>query len=681
MARKEGWLLQWGRIGLSAALAAWFGGMGAFAAEAAAEKDGPAATVAAEAGATAAAGESAPAQPGNASEPQRIIVTATRIPAAEGTIADSVTVFTADQMAERQYRTVDEALRYTPGVQVDSMGGSGTLTTVRIRGMDSGRTVLLMDGMPMNDPSSIDGSFDFAGFSLDNVAQLEVLRGPQSTLYGSNASGGVVNMTSKKGSGPFSGYISAEGGSRGTAMTRIGSSAGTDKVDYSFAGSLQHTDGFSSYNKDRGFNERDGYDQGTFSLRLGANPTDGLRFDLFSFASKSKVEFDDTDDLFNPYEEGIATKLERYMVRPQVSLSLFDGRWEQKAGVGYMQTKRNQEHPFSFNMSRNEYLGDVAKFDYQSIFHLNSVNTILAGVDVLSESMRYNDPFYGANGKFNSGSVTHVGIYLEDQINFRDAFFLTAGVRQEHHDSFGGKTTWKGSAMYVFPTRTKLKASAGTGFKAPDLYRLYVGAPNNPWGPTRPNPNLKPETSFGWDAGFEQAFGEDDRLTFGGTYFFNRVKNKIDTDFVNSTYRNIAGYESWGVEAFVRYAFTESIVLNANYTWLRERDSANPGSLTIQMRRPLHEFSVNLDGKFLEKGTFTAGVRYTGRRWDVENFAPWGTVRMPSYVVARVGAAWKFTENIEIFGRVENLLDKKYEAVNGFGTAPISFFAGATLSF
>lgn len=628
---------------------------------------------------------------GESLEPQHIVVTATRIPTPEGQVANSLSVFTAEQMEARQYRTVDEVLRYTPGIEVNRSGGLGSQTEVRMRGMDSGRTVVLLDGMPLNDPSTPGGGFDFSGITLDNIGQLEVLRGPQSALYGSNASGGVINLTSKRGEGPFGGFLTTEAGSRGTMMTRLGSSAGTDKVDYSFSGSLLHTDGISSYSKWRGYDEKDKYDQGTFALRLGANAGDMLRFEVFTHAHKSTKDLDMYDDWGNPYEYGIRSKLERYMIRPKITLSLLDGRWEQSVAYGYVKTERKQEHPFAGAMNRNKYVGETYKFDYQSIFHIHETNTLLAGVDVVTEQMKYEDPYYGPAvapvSDFKSDKMTTVGLYLEDQINICDTFFATMGVRQEHNDDFGDKTTWKASAMYVLPTDTKLKASAGTGFKTPDLYRLFIPVDGG-WGSiTHPNPDLKPETSFGWDAGFEQSFCEE-RLQFGATYFRNKVKNKIlqvAVDPMNpwgdQTYINAGRYRSWGIEAFVSFAVTECLTLSADYTWTRTEDARKRSEMGIQHRRPLNEVNVNADWTFLGKGTVTAGIRYVGKRWDIRNDFPYGNVRMPSYTVARLGASWKFNDHIEVFGRVENLLNKKYEEINGFGAERIGFFAGATLSF
>ena len=272
-----------------------------------------------------------------------------------------------------------------------------------------------------------------------------------------------------------------------------------------------------------------------------------------------------------------------------------------------------------------------------------------------------------------------MGLYLEDRINIHDVFFGTLGVRQTHHDDFGDKTTWNASAMYVLPTNTKLKATAGTGFKAPSFEQLNV---NYPVYGYIANPDLKPETSFGWDVGFEQSFWEE-RIVFGSTFFRNKIKNKIASPGFGLPLENMLEYRTWGIESFIQVALTDNLSLSANYTWTRVRDkeNTNPGYLA---RRPLNEASVNVDWKFLCKGTLTAGVRYVGKRrdnWFDSNTFLSTPVKMPSYTVARIGAAWKFNDHVEVFGRVENICNRKYMDVMDYGTERIGFFGGITASF
>ncbi|MCD8350720.1 MAG: TonB-dependent receptor [Planctomycetaceae bacterium] len=630
---------------------------------------------------------------GESLEPQRIVVTATRIPTPVEQVAGPVTVFeggtpggsqvgrladgiySAGNFETRQYRGLGEVLQNVPGVSLYTSGGNGTSSSVFMRGMDSGNTVLLVDGMPMNDPGDTNGSFNFGQFVLDNVAQVEVLRGPQSTLHGSGATGGVINIMSKKGEGPLSGYASTEAGSRGTFLTRLGMDAGNEKGDFSVAGSVFHTDGYSVADKRNGNTEKDRYRYGNINIRLGFNPTNSLRFDLFANALKDEKEYDgwlgntaaDASDLFS--------KTERYMVRPQASLLLMDGRWEQTVGIGYMQTYRKAFGDSFYD--RYKFKGETLKIDYKSIFHIHETNTLLAGVDVVTESMtKYDGTASDRYTRTKPDKVTTTGFYIEDQINIDDTFFANFGVRQVHHDDFGDKTVWKANTMYVLPTNTKLKASVGTGFKAPTIDQLHIDYDFGGFYDTFSNPNLKAERTFGWDVGFEQSLFCD-KLVFGSTFFHNKVKDKIATVLTNPvnytySYANIDTYKAWGVESFLQLALTDNLVFSAQHTFLRMDLDGQ-----IRGRRPKHSASANIDYQFNEKGTMTFGYVYVGKRADFNA----GDVNLPSHSVFRVGAKWKLNDNFEIFGRVENLFNKKYSQIRGFGTERLSFFGGITASF
>ena len=660
--------------------------------------------------ATAAAGEEEAAEYGTTLQPQRIIVTATRIPTPVEDVPASVTVFPAAPvlakpldsaaisgysgthgftsrllerggvMEARQYRDVADALRVTPGVDIQSQGGMGTLTGMRIRGMDSYHTLMLVDGMPMADPSQPDRALDLSGFSLDNIGQLEVMRGPQSVLYGSSAFGGVVSLSSARGVGPFSGSVTTEAGSYGTVMSRLKAQAGNEKGDFSFGGGYVHTDGISAASRWRGNSERDSYDRGSANLRLGYNVGDTLRLDLFANGASYLSEYDAAGAFNVPVDDApeyaMRVRGKRFMIRPQATLALFDGRWEQKAGFGVFAHDRQYKNRPEAAGRRDRYYGETTKFDYQSIVRTHENNAIVAGVDVVSEKMKTWQTGYGPGetpaNKYGTNTMTSV--YAEDQFNWRETLFLNGGLRYDHHDQFGDKVTWKAGALYALPTNTRLKASAGTGFNAPALDALYNDTYNIPYPWMKPNPDLKPETSFGWDVGFEQSFFEE-RLAFGSTFFWNKVKNKVvmgDDGTGIWTYANANRYRSEGIESFLRFILCDSVQVNLQHTWMTGNQDL--GTHVSLDRRPKHIASLNVDWLVGEKGTLTAGVRYTGTRRD-------GNHRMPSHTMARIAASWRFNDRLEAFGRVENLFNKKYEEVYGYGTMGTSFFGGVTLSF
>ena len=656
--------------------------------------DNAAEAAAAETPAPAATGAAGAVTPTDFGAAQRIVVSATRIEMPIQNVPTSTSVITESVIAERQYREAGEALQSMRGLSVRSTGGVGSQTSVFTRGLPSQYTKVMRDGMPMNDPSTPQGTYDFGGATTTGLSQLEVLRGPQSLLHGSNAVGGLVNMVTKKGEGCPTGYVTAEGGSFGTARTLFGASAGSEKGDFALSGSALAADGVSAYDKRQyGFTEKDGYKQGDLSLRLGANPIDNLRFDLFAYGQKSRVELDSgwtEPGTYNyaPYDDPDAKQdVDRCMIRPQITWELFDGRWEQKVGFGYAATERrykDEPDPGPFpSMNRLRYLGETTKFDYQSVVRLHETNTLLVGIDVVTESMETQSVRYGpgTTPTLKYGNVTDTGIFLEDRVDLGDVFSAGAGVRYDHHDDFGDHWTWKTDAQYRLPTATVFKASVGTGFRAPGLYERY--GDQGVW--VRSNDDLGPETSVGWDAGFEQGLFCE-RFTLGGDYFENYLKDMIvyQSDprgwAFPGWYENVGKVKTWGIEAFFRYEIIDGLSLSGQYTWTRARNRLDPGDKNAQLRRPLNEASVNLDYRFLEKGTFTTGMKYVGRRWDRDSFAG-EDVRMPSYTTFRVAAAWQFNPHVEVFGRVENLFDKKYQDVFGYGATGIGLFGGATVSF
>ena len=686
----KGVVKQAGWVGWAWALALW--PMSARAAEPAAPiTDDAEETSAPPMLAPGAAGAVAPVDFG---APKRIVVSATRIEMPIQNVPTSTSVIDDNVIAQRQYREVGEALQSMRGLSIRSMGAAGSQTSAFIRGMPARYTKVMRDGMPLSDPSSPQGAYDFGGATTAGLSQIEVLRGPQSLLHGSVAAGGVVNMVTRKGEGAPTGHVTVEGGSFGTARTAFGVSAGGEKGDFALSGGALTTDGVSAYDKNQwGFSERDGYRQGDLSLRLGVNPAENLRLDLFAYGQKSRLEYD--ADWFDPatYADGpydnpdAMQQVDRYMIRPQAELDLFDGRWRQKLGFGYASTERrykDRDNPaLSYYAARQRYFGETFKFDYQSVIQLHETNTLLAGVDVTTEKLEIQDVHYGPGRTptFKPDSVTGTGVFLEDRVSLGDVFSAGVGARYDHHDVSGDHWTWKADALYRLPTATTLKASAGTGFRTPTPYERY----GNPAYGIGQNENLDPETSVGWDAGFEQGLF-DERLAFGGAYFENRIENYINTVWAPgglNAYANTPGKtKTWGIEAFFRYEIVAGLSLSGQYAWTRVQNLDEPGLKSVQQRRPLNEASVNLDYRFLEKGTLAAGMKYVGRRWDYKSY-DWTNpdIRMPSYTTFRLAASWQVNPHVEVFGRAENLFNKKYQDVYGYGATGMGLFGGATLSF
>ncbi|MBI9021526.1 MAG: TonB-dependent receptor, partial [Verrucomicrobia bacterium] len=428
----------------------------------------------------------------------RIVVTATRTPTAIDQIGSSLSVVTGEEIERYQLRTVSDAINRTPGVSFNQSGGAGQPSSLYIRGSKAEHVKIYIDGIPVNDPTTTARQPDMAHLNTDQIEQIEVLRGSQSTLYGSDAIGGVINIRTKRGAGDPSSFVDMEAGSFNTIRAAVGSQGGTDLIDYSVSVSRFETDGFSALN---GSSENDGYKNTTIQSRIGITPVENAGID-FVFRH---VDAEGDYDAGFPADPSDRSRFDtdQTFFRTEGFLSLLDGLWEQKAGVSVTKTDRDY--------SWGGYEGKILHADWQNNIRISEKNTLTAGTEWEREN--YRDSF---GGKYQ---VETTGLYLQDQFQLGENFFGTAGIRHEEHEQAGGATTYRLTGAYLIDeTGTKLKASWGTGFRSPSLYQLY-----DPWSG---NSALQPETSRGWDIGFEQTLIED-KLSGGITYFQSQLKNTI----------------------------------------------------------------------------------------------------------------------------------------------------------
>lgn len=614
-----------------------------------------------------------------------IVVTATRDELPIEQVGSSITVITAKQIEQQQQQTVADALRMVPGLDVVRSGGAGQTASVFMRGADSRHTLVLIDGVELNDPSTTGGEYHFGFLTTDNIERIEVLRGPQSTLYGSHAIGGVINIITKRGSGRPTGFVSAEGGSLSTAKESVGISGGTDLANYSLTLSRLDSSGISAAASSAGNSEADGYQNTTVAARLGITPTQHGDIDISLRYTRSRNEADNGNGA-GADDPNRVMRTKELQFRTQGTLLLFDDRWEQKLGVSLNDLTRSDDndrdavHPLDFQ--RSEYQGQTLKFDWQHTLRLHTTNTLLIGAETKEEkaqSQFYSESSWGPyTSNWAEQSARTNGIYLQDQLKLWDAWFSTAGVRIDDHDRFGSKVTYRFTSAYQFKqTGTRLKGSYGTGFKAPSLYQMY--------DPANGNLNLKPEKSTGWDVGIEQAL-LNQQLQLGVTYFRNEYEQLIDWELVDPVwfsgmYKNVAKASSEGVELTASYQPIDSVQLRAGYTYNLTRNKQTGEEL---LRRPKHKLSAAINYRFLGKGNLNLGLLYVGSRDDL-TFDPGTyaqqTVTLKGYTLVNLAASYDVTNNLQLFGRVDNLLDREYEEVLGYGTPGIGAYAGLKVSF
>lgn len=583
-----------------------------------------------------------------------VVVTANRVPMPASEVGSSVSVVTSQDLENEQVPMVSDALRYVPSMNVTRSGGPAQITSVFTRGADSDQTLVLIDGIEANDPTSPTGAFDFSTLTVDDVDRIEVLRGPQSTLWGSNAIGGVVNIITRRGQGPPTGYGYAEAGSFNTYREGAGVSGGTKTFDYSFSLSQQDSQGISAADRKFGNTEPDGYDISTVAGKYGWNFSDQLRVEVVTRYQYARTSIDDNggpggDDTHAELRNNAAY----FRVAPQVSL--FDGKWIQTFGLNYTYYDRQDTTP-AFPSHVN---GGLAKLDWQNDFKLSPDNTLVAGLVLSQENIGTSD--IGRHSNDSSAG------YLQDNLSLFKSIFLSAGGRYDSYRLGGHATTYRFTGAYLLPTKTTIRGSYGSGFKAPTLEDLYSS-----FG----SPTLKSETSVGWDGGIEQAF-LNDRVSVQATYFSNRFHDLIDYDFTTNREDNIGRAKSSGVEVGGMLKPMKNLIYTASFTHTDTEDLSTGKAL---LRRPPNAASMQLTWEYSRKGQITMGAYYESSRADI-NPVTFARTHVPGYIVANLATSYRITDWATLTLRSDNLFNQHYEEVDGYGEPGFAVYGGLKLTF
>ena len=590
----------------------------------------------------------------------KIVVTATKTEQYQAEVGSSTTVITSDDLKKEGKTFVLDALRDVPGVSVMQYSSFGGATSIYLRGSKPGHTLVMIDGVEVNDPMGIDRSFDFAHLLTDDVQKIEVVRGPQSTLYGSDAIGGVINIITKKGKGRPRWKTLFEGGSYNTFKESLSYGGSNERFNYYFSLIRLDSDGIS---KAKDGSEDDAYRNTTFSNRLGYKILENVNLDLVFRYTDVKADIDDGAYQDDP---NYIAWWKDLVGKASLSQSV-NSFWDYKLSFSYSRTKRMyRDDPDSvdaFDNTHNWYIGDDKKFEWQNNFILADWNTITAGFEY-EEERGFSD---GRNSwdRFDRKSVDNKGYYLQDQINLGDKFFTTLGIRIDDHELFGTETTYKISSAYIISrTGTRVKANWGTGFKAPSLYQLYSS-----YG----SPDLEPDKSNSYDFGFEQSL-LNNKISFGLIYFHNNFKNMVDFDMATFKYKNIGRAKTKGIETELAFKPWKDLKIGINYTYL---DTENKETGKELGRRPKHQVALDINYKFLDKGNLNLSTTYVSSRWDDDA----NTKRLKQYAKIDLTVTYDLTKNFQIFARAENLFDKDYVQIRGYEMPKASFYAGVKASF
>lgn len=614
------------------------------------------------------------AQPVSPTALPELVVSATGAETPEDELAASITVITKEDIDRNQYQTVVDVLKAVPGMNIVQSGGPGKQTSVFMRGTNSNHVLVLIDGMNASDPSTPNGSFNFAHLLAASIDRVEVVRGPLSSLYGSDAIGGVINVITKKGSGPTSGAASIQGGTFRTDAEAANIQGGQGMVNYNFSVDRFYTQSISvtpTWLRGNRPYEKDGYTNYGYNARVGIDPSENFGLTLFSRYINSYTAYDSVAEDPNSRE-----KTNQWYNRLQGDLVSLGGRWTNTVGASYVRIDRtdlDDRSAYVASPSRNNNLGERVRFDWTSKFQVMQNLNVIGGADTTQERFRSQTQL-SPPGPFQTISADDriSGAYLNGDVSFVDRIFLTLGGRYDDQSRFGSHGTWRGSALYRhLETDTEVHVSYGTAYKSPTLYQLF-GRSAFFTG----NPNLNPEESKGWEAGVKQSV-LNDRLSAGVTYFHNDITNLIQSNATFTSYVNIGKAKTQGIESFVAASILPNLAARIDYTYTDAHDDIS--NLWL-LRRPWNKLSVAVDWKPIQTVDLGLQAIYDGARADI-NAQTFGRITPGGYTTVNLTGAWQVTPTWQVFGRMHNAFAKNYQNPNGFQQLGFGAFGGIKATF
>lgn len=602
-----------------------------------------------------------------------LVVTATRGEAAAEEVGSAISVTGRAAIERREHRTALDVLREMPGVLVAQAGGPGAVGSIFLRGAGAHQTLVLIDGVEANDPSSPTGAYDFAGLAASDVERIEVLRGPQSTLYGSAAMGGVIHVITRRGGGPARAAFEAEGGSRSArrwAARAAGSAAGWS----GYAGlERRRAEGASATAPRFGGRERDGTRSTAFAGRLErGGGASGVGLVVRFRQDETDLDqggFAGGDD---PNYVGDAEEL---TARVEGRASWFDGRWQPSLALTLAHHDRSTrdlpDGARPLDRSEGHFEGRRWRLEWLHRLDLAGGRTTV-GAETEVERARSSFESEGEFGPFASelpeASARTTGVFVQHEGERAGRLAWAVGGRVDDHEGFGTAVTWRVAPSWRLTPSIRLRGSWGTGFQAPTLFQLF--------DPQFGHAALDPEESRGWDAGVElDLLGGRGRLS--ATAFGTRFQEAIVFSFPDG-YRNQGAASARGIEAAASVRPVEAVTVSGSWTWTRTADeSGGPEDGLDLIRRPRHAGQVTLAWDPGRLG-LAITARHVGKREDVDfSLFPAGRVDLDAYTVVRIAASWRAGERLRVFGRAENLFDESFEEVLGFGSSRRAFHLGA----
>ncbi len=591
---------------------------------------------------------------------EEIIITSSRIETPLRQVGTSVSIIDAIGISNDGSASLIDVLRTLPSISVTNAGGAGQVSNLRIRGEEGYRTLTLLDGIKLSDPSSTQVQPQLEHLLSSGVERVEILRGPQGLHYGADA-GGVVNITTEKNTGALDSQVEASSGKFGTRQVAAKVSGGNDRADFFVSGTDFETDGFNARQSDSVLADDDGYENTTLHARVGINASESLRFNAVIHDVTSDSEYDACYDsaTFSTVHQCNAT-YDQQALRLSANLTTEYG----SHGFAWSGTQTDREY-FTLGQSGFASQGELQRLEYIGQYTAAENYELVYGVDLEQEEN-------------NGDSRDQLGYYAEYLSTFSDDLFFTAAIRRDDNDDFGTHNSYRLSAARLIDLEgghtLKLRGAYGTGFRAPSPYESSYN--KGPYAyPPASTTSLTEETSKGHEFAVElfTQLGSH----FEVVYFDQRIEDAIYYDLANySGYlQDIGESRSNGVEFSASIPLHAQLKLQANYTY---NETERPDGSQRQLR-PRNLANMSLAWNSSDNNTLVSA--FYRRSADTQDAIFGAPVSLDAIEVFDLTSSYKVNESVQLFGRIENLFDQDNEEILGYNTAQRAAYIGFRLNF
>ena len=579
----------------------------------------------------------------------------------------AVSVIEAAEIQKSGATTVGEVINGMPGVFVAQNGGASQPTSVFIRGSESRHTLVLIDGMELNDPLNPSRAFDFSGLTTENIERIEIFRGAQSVKFGSDAIGGVINIITKQGSGPLKGKVSLEAGTYNTLNNASEISGSKEKINYAFGTSLSMSEGFSAADSELGNTEADFFQRVTLSGRAGTNFSQDTNINASVRATEMKTDLDATGGPGGD-DPNYTSEARQYIGGVFVKTRGFERKLSAIIGATLAYNTRSDENPpdaAHTSSATDNFTSMATKIEARNEYTISDEHSLQFGLQLRGESGHSESVFNSTPADLADNSNYINGVYFLHRYQF-ESYFTELGLRQDVRSGGSGITSYSAGGGYRFEqSQTEFRASYATGFKTPSLYQLYSSFGNEA---------LNDEKSSSAEASLEKKISAG--LKASVTIFMNRYTDLIEFDPVAMKYFNVSKSSSRGTEIQGEWQFNRNFFAKGTYTNLLAVNDSNGFKL---LRRPDNTFAAEAgynDATWETSFTYS----YTGERSDID---PVSLLRiaMPAYDVVNARVGYVYNKLTRFSLRAVNLLNRKYQSVAGFGSSGQAFYAGLSREF